>query len=561
MPLGGAGAILKLKLGDLQPETEPGTQVGLDAAKAYAVAVGGVVHMGPGLDALVLGTTGWGGAHPAAAVSLVRYANEGIFLSRFHMADGADPTRVVYWDLTSVATGTERTITLPNWSGLLALPVDAGTSGFYLRSNGAGVQPSWQAVSLTNALLDGTNHTDTLAGAVAAGDLIFGNATPKWARLGIGSAGQVLTVVGGVPTWSGTGATALEHNTLAHIKPFSAANCTWTNGSANISTTGSAFANVKVGDYVITGTNATAGNLGRKVTVWTDANNITVDSTNTGSTLSGVTLYIQPGDHYDDTIASDGTGTGVGYLMSYSKGNFSQTGPGTTFQEIRGPFRWMSPGNGSISSDFRFQGSTSTASPFGFCLEKSGTTNRAYFHVNDLAAGAVVLRLGNPASGDFFVYTNLQQTLISKVLDTTIKIKMDGTTTYGVFQNGSAADRLSFDFTGVTALRAITWPDYAGRVRLERAHVTFADGDTSPTVAGSRLFKTANTGATSITTFDDAIAGQQITIIIGDANTTLVDGATLVLAGSANWTPAATDTWSGVYDGTAWYETGRSDNS
>ena len=35
----------------------------------------------------------------------------------------------------------------------------------------------------TNALLDGSNHTDTLAGTVVLGDIIHGNATPKWARL------------------------------------------------------------------------------------------------------------------------------------------------------------------------------------------------------------------------------------------------------------------------------------------------------------------------------------------------------------------------------------------
>jgi hypothetical protein len=33
-----------------------------------------------------------------------------------------------------------------------------------------------------NALLDGSSHTDTLAGTVVRGDIIVGNSTPKWAR-------------------------------------------------------------------------------------------------------------------------------------------------------------------------------------------------------------------------------------------------------------------------------------------------------------------------------------------------------------------------------------------
>jgi hypothetical protein len=41
-----------------------------------------------------------------------------------------------------------------------------------------------------------------------AGDIIYENATPAAARLPIGTTGQVLTVVGGLPAWSATAATA-----------------------------------------------------------------------------------------------------------------------------------------------------------------------------------------------------------------------------------------------------------------------------------------------------------------------------------------------------------------
>lgn len=59
-----------------------------------------------------------------------------------------------------------------------------GTSGHVLTSNGAGALPTFQASSGGNHdLLDGTVDQDTLAGSVVRGDIIYGNSTPKWARL------------------------------------------------------------------------------------------------------------------------------------------------------------------------------------------------------------------------------------------------------------------------------------------------------------------------------------------------------------------------------------------
>ena len=46
-----------------------------------------------------------------------------------------------------------------------------------------------------------TTHTDSLAASVSAGDIIRGNATPKWSRLAIGNTSDVLTVTGGLPVW------------------------------------------------------------------------------------------------------------------------------------------------------------------------------------------------------------------------------------------------------------------------------------------------------------------------------------------------------------------------
>lgn len=398
MALGGAGAILKVRAGDLNPGTDIGDQTGLDGAKTYVGALGGAVHMGPGLEALVLGAF-------ASNVALVQYLNTGrIRLSRLAIADGADPTKNLLWDLTAIAAATDRTVIVRNHGGYLLLPAGQGTVGQFLRSQGAGAQPDWAAVAVTNALLDGANHTDTLAEAVLTGALIHGNGTPKWARLPIGAAGQVLTVVGGLPAWSSQ-PSAVEHNALFHLKPFLVANCTWTNSSDLIQTTADGFADVKVGDFVICGNNSTAGNIGRRVIALNSPNEIQVSATNGGTTLSGVTLIIQPGDHWDDALAQDSFGAGVGLLFAAGRGTYSATGPGATFQEMRGPTRWMSHGSGSISSDFRVQGSTSTATPFGFCLDNPGANRRAYFHINDLT-GTKVLRLGDPTNASFFFFSS-----------------------------------------------------------------------------------------------------------------------------------------------------------
>lgn len=54
--------------------------------------------------------------------------------------------------------------------------------------------PTWAVPpSGSNALLDGSAHTDTTNSAVTKGDLIVGNSTPAWDDLAVGSDGQVLT--------------------------------------------------------------------------------------------------------------------------------------------------------------------------------------------------------------------------------------------------------------------------------------------------------------------------------------------------------------------------------
>ena len=83
--------------------------------------------------------------------------------------------------------------------------------------------------------------------------------------------------------------------------------------------------------------------------------------------------------------------------------------------------------------------------------------------------------------------------------------------------------------------------------------VTITNADTTPSVLGGAVLLTANSGSTSITTFDDGEAGRSIDFIFGDGNTTLVHGTNLQLTGGANYTGTAGDTMSFTTDdGTIW---------
>jgi hypothetical protein len=87
---------------------------------------------------------------------------------------------------------------------------------------------------------------------------------------------------------------------------------------------------------------------------------------------------------------------------------------------------------------------------------------------------------------------------------------------------------------------------------------TFTDADTSPSVLLFDKWKASNTGATTITTFDDGSIGQEITVLFTNANTTISEAGNIKL--SAAFTSSADDAMKLIYDGTNWYELSRSVN-
>ncbi|ANT51229.1 right-handed parallel beta-helix repeat-containing protein [Mesorhizobium amorphae] len=90
--------------------------------------------------------------------------------------------------------------------------------------------------------------------------------------------------------------------------------------------------------------------------------------------------------------------------------------------------------------------------------------------------------------------------------------------------------------------------------------LTFTSGDTTPSVGAdlTGVIKTANAGATSITTFDDGYDGQEFELLVTDDNTTLVNGATLSLLGAQNTLVPNGGVLRFRKIGSVWYETYRS---
>lgn len=91
-------------------------------------------------------------------------------------------------------------------------------------------------------------------------------------------------------------------------------------------------------------------------------------------------------------------------------------------------------------------------------------------------------------------------------------------------------------------------------VRENVPFVNFSPNDTTPSVAYYENYKTSNTGATSVSQFDDGRPGQRIVVVINDANTTIdFTGSFLKGNNGADWSPSSGDHMTCVFDGTYWY--------
>jgi len=112
---------------------------------------------------------------------------------------------------------------------------------------------------------------------------------------------------------------------------------------------------------------------------------------------------------------------------------------------------------------------------------------------------------------------------------------------------------------GVKPIYTIDTVTNANIVSAVTTVLTFADEATSPSIMPDqgngntgKVYKTANTVATSLTSVAEAMDGQEYKVIFGDSNTTVLFGGAGAFLGNVgvNWTPATNDHMDCIYDAT-----------
>lgn len=169
----------------------------------------------------------------------------------------------------------------------------------------------------------------------------------------------------------------------------------------------------------------------------------------------------------------------------------------------------------------------------GNCLDDDATC--AYFGIHVLGSSTGVIVSGNRVNG----FTNAAGGGIK--FDSTVQNSL---MSYNHTENNTS--QYSIDTSGTNVL--VDTPFKGTTVN------SISDGETTPGVQAGKVFKTANSSSTTITNFENALPGQQITVIFGDSNT-IVDftGTSLKGNGGSNWSPTQNDHMTCVYDGTNWY--------
>src|SRR5215469_3242259 len=100
-----------------------------------------------------------------------------------------------------------------------------------------------------------------------------------------------------------------------------------------------------------------------------------------------------------------------------------------------------------------------------------------------------------------------------------------------------------------------------GRIRTDGISnkQTITITGTTPSVAIGNIFQTNNSSATTITNFTGGVDSQSITIICGDANTTIANNANILILAGANITCAVNATYQFAFNAGLgkWLQTAR----
>jgi hypothetical protein len=254
------------------------------------------------------------------------------------------------------------TITVQNLGATSAynfnLPTTAGTSGQFLASAGGGSSSMTWANGMTNPM-------------TTAGDIIYENSTPAPARLAIGTTGQVLEVVAGLPVWTtltaptqqfftSTGTTTGYYFTTSSAN--ATAGATYTNNGNTYTVLGTISAGTQLftsgtGAPTATGTLTKATGTGDATITFSFEMPIATYTTPAGAKLLKITI-----------VGGGGGGGGVASSAGENGAAAGGAGAGTSIGYIASPsatYVYSVGSGGSGGAAGGNNGSTGTQSTFG----------------------------------------------------------------------------------------------------------------------------------------------------------------------------------------------------
>jgi len=244
---------------------------------------------------------------------------------------------------TSISLGGSGTVTAAAGT-LTGTTLNSTVVSSSLTSVGTLTSGTWNASTI------GATYGGTGQNTVTTGDLLYGSASNTWSKLGIGSTGTILRVVGGVPTW-GTDYTGTVTSVAASVPSF-------------LSISGSPITTSGTLAITYSGTALPTANGGTALTSFTNNGILYASSTSALSTTSTFT--------FDGNNLSIGSGNI--YLRSASSGTKSLISVGRTAQEL---IIGIASGSSSIitgdaAGDVDFQ---ATSGAFNWSVNNGSTLN------------------------------------------------------------------------------------------------------------------------------------------------------------------------------------------
>lgn len=155
---------------------------------------------------------------------------------------------------TGVAVSGDDTVLVGNGAAWVAQTIPDCPTGALAYTQATNLFNCSSTGGPTHNLLSAT-HTDTLAAAVVRGDMVVGNATPLWARVALGTAGQLWTNNAVDPSWSNTIArgTIVTSTPWTFTQTWNAGGVTFAGLVVNISNSASAAGSL-LADFQLAGT-------------------------------------------------------------------------------------------------------------------------------------------------------------------------------------------------------------------------------------------------------------------------------------------------------------------